>query len=292
MGRHAARAMPDRAPTPLRLLHQMARSGGTLISRCLACMDGVALLSEVHAGATGFVNPLAQAQAWFAPFDAAAWAALARRGAIPFPDAIETIELALRRQGRRLVLREWSHLDFTGVPLVADPPLRSLTAEALESRFALIRFATVRHPLDQYLSACVVPALRGRLAVAPYFKGYRRFAEMAAEVGFVTYESFCADPVDTMRRLCGALKLPVDPTFLDRQAGWTRITGDHAIGGGRGGSVPRMLPRRVCPRATLDAIVSNPDYRRSLDILGYCDAEAELRPAGTDPSHARHTCRS
>lgn len=284
--------MPDRAPTPLRLLHQMARSGGTLVSRCLACMEGVALLSEVHAGATGFVNPLAQAQAWFAPFDAAAWAALARRGTIPFPDAIEIIDLALRRQGRRLVLREWSHLDFTGVPIVADPPLRSLTAEALQSRFALIRFATVRHPLEQYLSACAVPALRGGLAIAPYFNGYRRFAEMAAEVGFVTYESFCADPAGTMRRLCAGLRLPFDPTFVDRQAGWTRITGDHAIGGGRGGAVPRILPRRACPRDTLDAIVSNPDYRQSLAILGYRDAEAELTLAGTDPSRAPHICRS
>lgn len=284
--------MPDHAPAPLRLLHQMARSGGTLISRCLACMEGVALLSEVHAGATGFVNPLAQAQAWFAPFDAAAWAALARRGAIPFPDAIITIELALRRQGRRLVLREWSHLDFTGVPILADPPLRSLTAEALERRFALVRFATVRHPLEQYLSACAVPALRGRLAVAPYFKGYRRFAEMAAEVGFVTYESFCADPVDTMRRLCAGLRLPFDPTFVDRQAAWTRITGDHAIGGGRGGSVPRMLPRRACPPDTLAAIVRSDDYRQSLAILGYRDAETELTRPGTAPSHAPHICRS
>ncbi len=284
--------MPDRAPTPLRLLHQMARSGGTLISRCLACMQGVALLSEVHAGATGFVNPLAQAQAWFAPFDAAAWAALARRGAIPFPDAIETIERALRRQGHRLVLREWSHLDFTGVPILAEPPLRSLTAEALGNRFDLIRFATVRHPLDQYLSASAVPALRGKLAVGPYFKGYRRFAEMAAEVGFVTYESFCADPASTMRRLCTSLRLPFDPTFVDRQASWTRITGDHAIGGGRGGAAPRMLPRRACPRDTLDAITSNADYRASLEVLGYRRSERELTPAGTDPSRGRDICTS
>jgi hypothetical protein len=284
--------MPDRAPAPLRLLHQMARSGGTLISRCLACMDGVALLSEVHAGATGFVNPLAQAQAWFAPFDAAAWASLARRGALPFPDAIEAIELAVRRQGRRLVLREWSHLDFTGVPILADPPLRSVTAGALERRFALLRFATVRHPLDQYLSAGVVPALRGKLTVEQYFKGYRRFAEMAAEVGFVTYESFCTEPASAMRRLCAALRLPFDPTFVERQASWTRITGDHAIGGGRGGAAPRELPRRACPRPTLDAIASNADYRESLVILGYRHPEVELRSNGTDPFRARHICTS
>lgn len=270
----------------------MARSGGTLISRCLACMDGVALLSEVHAGATGFVNPLAQAQAWFAPFDAAAWASLAQRGALPFVDAIAAIDVALRRQGRRLVLREWSHLDFTGVPVLADPPLRSVTADALGHRFALLRFATVRHPLDQYLRAHAVPALRGSLRVDQYFRGYRKFAEMAAEVGFVTYESFCAEPEAAMRRLCDALQLSFDPTFVERQASWTRSTGDNPIGGGRGGSTPRLLPRRACPRDTLEALARNADYRASLAILGYGHPEPALSPDGTAPCHARHICRS
>src|SRR5918996_6269218 len=102
------RAMTDHPRSPLRLLHQMARSGGTVISRCLACMSGVALLSEVHARATGFVDPLAQAQAWFAPFGRAEWEALCARGPLPFADAIAAIEPALRGRGLALVLREWS----------------------------------------------------------------------------------------------------------------------------------------------------------------------------------------
>jgi len=32
----------------IRLLHQLGRSGGTLISRCLGSMQGVVLLSEIH----------------------------------------------------------------------------------------------------------------------------------------------------------------------------------------------------------------------------------------------------
>ena len=40
--RPAASAVPGRATRPtLRLLHHMARSGGTLISKCLGCMSGV-----------------------------------------------------------------------------------------------------------------------------------------------------------------------------------------------------------------------------------------------------------
>lgn len=286
------RAMPDQPRSPLRLLHQLARSGGTVISRCLACMTGVALLSEVHARATGFVNPLAQAQAWFAPFGQSEWEALCASGPLSFAEAIAAIEPALRRQRLALVLREWSHLDFTGVPVIADPPLRSITAEELAGRFELIRLATVRHPLDQFLSASVVPSLRGRLEINRYFLGYRRFAEMAVSLGFVRFEDFCENPAATMRRSCGVLALPFDPTFEQRQAGWTKITGDHAIGGSRGGGSPQPLPRRACADDMLARIAGNADYRASLELLGYHHPERGLSPAGTDRRREPCTCSS
>ena len=41
------------------------------------------------------------------------------------------------------------------------------------------------------------------------------------------YEDFCADPMTAMSDLCQALEIELDPSFVDRQAGWTRITGDE-----------------------------------------------------------------
>ncbi len=46
------------APPVVRLVHHLARSGGTLISRCLGCMSGVLLLSEIHPLGTRHFNPL------------------------------------------------------------------------------------------------------------------------------------------------------------------------------------------------------------------------------------------
>jgi len=43
----------------------MARSGSTLMCKCLGCMEGVALLSEQHPKAWNLFNPLTQAEAWF-----------------------------------------------------------------------------------------------------------------------------------------------------------------------------------------------------------------------------------
>ena len=47
----------------------MARSGGTLISRCLGCMDKVVLLSEIHPLGGSVHNPLLQAYEWFGLFE-------------------------------------------------------------------------------------------------------------------------------------------------------------------------------------------------------------------------------
>jgi len=47
------------------ILHHLARTGGTLISRCLGSMDGVCLLSEISHLGTSHVNPLQQAADWY-----------------------------------------------------------------------------------------------------------------------------------------------------------------------------------------------------------------------------------
>ncbi len=256
----------------LRILHNLARSGGTVISRSLACMDGVALLSEIHPRGTGFFNPLQQAMDWFRLVEPRDILALREAGPIHFDDAIALIAARARQRGLALVLRDWSQLDFMGVPLVPDPPGHSLLADILGHRFALIRFATVRHPFDQWLSCLKVPSIAD-LPPDRFMRGYRRFAELARETGFVRYEDFCADPPAVMRRICEALELPFDPAFPEKQAGWTRITGDSSdYGRGRGPIC--KLKRRPFDPDLLARVENLPDYRASLELLGYAPVEA------------------
>ena len=60
-----------------------------------------------------------------------------------------------------------------------------------------------------------------------------------------------------------------DPAYAGRWAGWDRITGD--IAPSRGNAVPqiRPLPRPPLPPALPPRLLASPDYRRSLDLLGY-----------------------
>lgn len=264
----------------LRLLHHLARTGGTLISRCIGSMRGVVLLSEIHPFGIRQNNPLAQAQAWYALFDAAECRELEAAGAMRFVDAIARIERATSRRGDSLVIRDWPHLDFTGVPWEQNPPMRLRTAEALAERFELVQTATVRHPLDSWLSLSAQGIMRGRLDLDRYMLGVRRFAELASAIGFVRYEAVCAQPATAIAEICGRLDLAFDPSFVDRYASWTRVTGDLGpVVDTRGGGAAREIPRRPVPASLLERLADQPDYRETLRILGYEHDEAARRAA-------------
>lgn len=57
--------MPDK-PT-LRILQNMARSGGTLVSECLSAVSSVRLFSEIHpqANHVEYLNVTDQAHRWY-----------------------------------------------------------------------------------------------------------------------------------------------------------------------------------------------------------------------------------
>ena len=254
-------------PPTLRLLHVLARSGGTLVSKCLASMDGVMLLSEIHPRAGNRFSPVRQAADWFglvSPDEAARL-----DGPTPLPAAIAFLRQRAEAQGRKLLLREWSHLDFYGPPFVAEPAWRSSLVGLLGEGFALRRAVLVRHPVDQLMSLGRLAALGGVLDLPRFLRGHRLLAEMAAETGFVRYEDFTHDPDAVLRRLCGLLDLGFDPGYARRWAAFDKITGDIAPSRGNAVAEIRPLPRPALPPALLPRLLASPDYRRSLELLGY-----------------------
>ena len=254
-------------PPTLRLLHVLARSGGTLVSKCLASMDGVMLLSEIHPRAGNRFSPVRQAADWFglvSPDEAARL-----DGPTPLPAAIAFLRQRAEAQGRKLLLREWSHLDFYGLPFVAEPAWRSSLVELLAASFDLRRAVLVRHPVDQLISLVRLPALGGSLDLDRFLRGHRLVAEMAVETGFVRYEDFTREPDAALRRLCGLLDLDFDPGYAQRWADWDKITGDLEPSRGNTVAEIRPLPRPALPPALLATLRASEDYRRSLDLLGY-----------------------
>lgn len=251
----------------LGIIHQMGRSGGTLISRCLGCMDGVLLLSEVHPENQVMMDPLSQAQRWFGLFDEKHCQSLKDDPSIGFIESIQLIQTACQDKGEKLVLRDWSHWDFLGLPFHSDPSFQLRTAEALAPHFHLRRVATVRHPIDQWLSTEKISIMRGKLDLDTFLHGCRAFAEACAPLGFVRYEDFTRDPDLHLQSLCEALGLDFDAGYRERWSSYRTISGD--VGSGEPGQSIRVSRRAAHDDELLDRFAQHPDYQATLDLLGY-----------------------
>lgn len=248
----------------IRLIHHLARTGGTLISKCIAVMDGVILLSEINPSGKEYFNPLKQAHGWFGLVSEEE-ARAAGTGRDWFIDAITLINGRCEERGERLVIRDWSHLDFTGIPFLRQLSYRLRTAELLRERFQVVNVATVRHPLDQLLSLWRLTLLQPHWDEGMVLRGFRHFAEHAVQVGFVRYEDFVHEPDGALRELCLRLQLDFDSSYRERWASYVKITGDV---GSRRQTIDRR-PRDAVDPHLVARLRQNDDYRMVLDLLGY-----------------------
>ncbi|WP_254508125.1 O-linked N-acetylglucosamine transferase, SPINDLY family protein [Anatilimnocola floriformis] len=248
----------------IRVVHHLARTGGTLISRCLAAMSNVVLLSEINPQGLDSFCPRNQAREWFQLLseDEAR-----RQHADPgqeFLQAISLIEERCRSQGKSLVIRDWTHLDFTGLPFLSTPSYKMTTSVMLDKSFDVVRTATVRHPLEQLVS------LRAIDVVKPWdeeqvLHGMRRFAEQAKEIGFIRYEDFCRQPDQRLNEMCEKLRLNFDVKYQQRWRSYDKITGNMSFNIQT--IEPRPLPQ--VEQDMLDRLSKNSDYQDILQILGY-----------------------
>lgn len=256
----------DAKPT-IRILHNMARSGGTVLCKCLGCMHNIALLSEIHPAATDRFNPLDQANVWHNLLTPADIEHLQHCGRVSFPAAMSLINQRCLESGKTLLVRDWSHLDFTAVPFFPQRTDRLTTADVLQDDFTVINTASVRHPIDQWLSLRRLEIMQNSLDIKTFLQGYRAFAEQCLQIGFIRYEDFTAEPEAVLSQLCSGLEMPYDSGFMDRWSSYTNITG--ATGKGRVGAIIATPPRQPMEAGLLEEFENNDDYKQAINLLGY-----------------------
>jgi len=252
----------------IRIVHNLARSGGTLLGRCIGCMSGVVLLSEIHPLGTQLFNPLQQAYHWH---HLVRQEDISGRQSIDFIEAIRLIERKCSLQAKYLVIRDWAHLDFIGRPFLRDPSNRLLLSEALASDFELCRIALVRHPIDQWLSSRTLAVFQ-QVTLGQYLQGYLAYTREVKKVGFIRYEDFTQEPEKQMRILCQKLRISFDGEFLEKWGNYCNITGDTGKAS-RGGMMHEIvkLPRKTAEEGLLQQFRANNDYQLILELLGYRD---------------------
>lgn len=256
----AARASPE----PVRTIHHFACTGGTLISKCLATLPNVYLLSEV--------DPLSElahgSKSRFYPTDLIG---LVRLGTRP-PDDHVCIEIFLRglsaiyedarKKGLRLILRDHSHSHFCVGPSVRSrPTLRQIVGD----HYPLRALVTVRHPLDSYLSLLE----NGWAEFTPnnldeYARRYQEFLAHHEGVETIRYEDLIEDPENVVLSICRTLALPYNENFMGSFSAIT-LSGDS----GRSGRSIAARARRSIPRSVQEDSRSSMVYAELCEQLGY-----------------------
>lgn len=261
----------------IRLIHHLARCGGTLISRCLGSMEKICLLSEINPRSIKMYNPLEQASKWHHLFDLNDFVGKP----IAFHDAIEVIRKKAEEQGKTLLVRDWTHIDYTAIPF-ADHPAYQLSLHLhLEEHFNIKSIFTLRHPLDQWLSLYKFLRLMdvesqqrgGRLAKMTFEKflcDYYNFAVVALQSTYFRYEDFTRNPNRELEKMCIALDAPFDPSYTEKWGDYWCITGDKA-GEGRSTheKVIQNLPRKQLDEKVEKFVLSNALYHECLRLLDY-----------------------
>jgi hypothetical protein len=251
---------------PIRMLHHLACSGGTLISKCIAAMPNTQLVSEVDPLST--LQDRQRPGPRFAPTDMIQLLRQSTRGAGDkllidvFLGDLERVRADAATAGQRLVLRDHAHSHFCSGP---DVPVRPTLRDMVASRFPVRSLVTVRHPIDSFLAVKANRFVHFEpQTFDEYCKRHLAFLDAHEGVPLVRYEDFVEEPQEVMHRMCDLLELSFSDQFLDL-FGIFKLTGDS----GRSGEVIETRDRRPVDAATAEAVASSGTYQMLRDRLGY-----------------------
>ena len=242
-----------------------------MLSRCLAVLPDVALLSEINPLAVKIFpefDPLYQDRHWLHLLDPAELETLAARDIgleETFRDAIRALHDGAGRAGRRLILRDYNYVDFMGVPFIDTPPRKRVLYGALPEGVEAAAVAFLRHPVDQWLSLCKHEQVRNVLPVEHFLAGYAAFLEDLGDVPLYRYEDFLEDPSGELRAMCASLNLDFDPSFTERFHEHSQLTGDFT----RQDRTISAPAKREIGAGRIEEFRSNPEFRRVLERAGY-----------------------
>lgn len=251
---------------PVRTLHHLSCTGGTLLTKCIASMANVLVLNEID-----FASSLTyrKKNPAFSPTD---MISLLRQGdENPDPAFIQDlfvndISVLLERQvkiGRTLLLRDHSHSHF----LVAHKNLDEPTLyETTKAHFDIKPLVSVRDPVDSYASM-VAKKWHGHFSPSTfdeYCRRYLLFLDRHADIPIIKYEDFVAHPRDTMQIICEHLTLDYFPNFPDVFDSFT-FSGDS---GRKGALIEPRESREITPELQEEMAHSH-SYQLVCERLGY-----------------------
>ncbi|AGP83273.1 hypothetical protein I533_16610 [Alteromonas mediterranea MED64] len=210
----------------LRIIQHFACSGGTLVSKCLAALPNVFLLSELHPMS---LLHMSGDKPKFTPSDITTQA---RYSNIPdvdnlawsiFVDSVKKVNDHVDELGGYLLLREHTHSEYC---CGKDFPKSSSFISILSEYFSVRNVVTLRNPIDSYLSL----EKNGWVHFEPQnFESYCHrllsFLKQFETQQVFRYEDIVTKPQESIKSIAEVLKVPYSDSFIDTFSAFN-ITGD------------------------------------------------------------------
>ena len=251
----------------IRSIHHFACSGGTVVSKCISAMPNTFLLSEVHPTTKLTINP---SVIEFRPTDLVS---LGRYAKLPemdelaekmFVSQVNVVNEHLNAMSSKLVLREHTHSDYClgdEKAIASEPVLIKL----LKERFTHKKLATVRDPIDSYMSL----KNNGWIHFSPpsfdqYCERLLAFIVHFQQEEIIKYEDFVAQPQIFMEKIAKILDIDYSPDFEDIFSIFN-VTGDS----GRSGDQINKRDRREVNEELQSEIESSSNYNKLKALLQY-----------------------
>jgi hypothetical protein len=215
----------------LPVIRSFGGCGGTLLARMFGALPGCVVLSETNPRSAnlfgGHLNPLSQLRQWrpeltehFSDWDESEIGYPPR-----FGEMLDILTETATKKELRLLVRDYTYVDFIGVPYVWPVPCDCSLDMALNGRFAMIELFLVRRPPDQLASLRIHPPFAHVITAERLLDGYRAFLAAKPDVPIYHYEDLMAAPQVTFRRMCETLQVPFDVRGLTDFQSVKHVTG-------------------------------------------------------------------
>jgi hypothetical protein len=252
------------------VFYSFARSGGTLINRCLASIPNNLVLSEVNPH--GAVVPLEiQANQWFGLIPDSQ---VSEFSSLTYIQKIRQLSEVAEQRGQQPIIRDWPTLNFLpGVYATGFSPSMVLE-QAIYLSYGQIEnnsIAVVRRSASVYesITRCFVH-LRS-LTVDKFGLGYLEYARAIASLPCFKLEAFCKDPKKQLGLICSALKVHFCEDAVCDFSKFDRCTGDNKLdSSSRSAALKAILPLKENTNSEAYlAAMSDTNCQEADRLLGY-----------------------
>ena len=194
----------------IRVIHNLPRSGGTIISKCISAQQDIILLSEIHPdgpeirGKMGLDpnhgDPIYQVQKWYNLFNPSEYKSILKSD-FDFLKKINVINEKVYSINKKLIIRDWSFIDFFAKPF-KEPTYENTLIKYLDKQYKINSFYILRKPLELFLS-CMrsLPSFPSNYKFDYFIEVYKKFFLIAKEDKIYTYEDFFSNTDKNLREM-------------------------------------------------------------------------------------------